>query len=186
MLQSAPPAPSDWQQYKRHVEALENWTLYGKIAFQSSTDNQQASFHWQQQKDNFDIQLSGPFGAGKVRISGSMELIVLRKPGEEDQVFHDQAELLAAGWQFPVEEIPYWIRGIAAPMHKVDAWHFDGGRLSRLRQGGWQLEFPRYQNYAIDSQQWVLPRKILLHRDDLKITVVAKKWSLGTTQNPQS
>lgn len=186
MLQTAPPAPSDWQHYKSQVQTLDNWTLYGKISFQSSNNKQQASFHWEQQNENFDIQLSGPFGAGKVRISGSPDLIVLRKPGEADQVFHDQEDLLNAGWEFPVEEIPFWVRGISAPMHKIEAWHFDAGRLSSLQQDGWLLEFPHYQTYAIDAQEWVLPRKILLHRDDLKIIVIAKKWALGANQHPDS
>ena len=51
----------------------------------------------------------------------------------------------------------------------------DSGRLNRLVQAGWTINYDRYQ--IVDDVS--LPDKLQLLRDDIAVRIVVDKWELG-------
>ena len=54
-----------------------NFALQGKIGVRTPKQSGSAFFTWQQQQDNFDIELSGALGIGKTHIEGTQGQVTL-------------------------------------------------------------------------------------------------------------
>lgn len=79
------------------------------------------------------------------------------------------------GWQVPVAGLQFWLRGL--PAHKPQPTQLERdaeGALSHLQQQGWQVTYSRYELF----DGWRLPSRILATRDDLRLTIVIKRWQL--------
>ncbi|MBB6520800.1 lipoprotein insertase outer membrane protein LolB [Pseudoteredinibacter isoporae] len=147
-----------------------NWRLRGKIGLRSPQKNGSGFIDWQQKNDQFRLQVSGPLGQGSTTITGNKQ--ALQVQGANEQSAQDpnlQAER-ALGWPLPQQEMPYWVRGLAAPDTPHQAKWSDG-LLQQLEQNGWHIEYQRYSRHRTP-----LPEKIKLRRDDIQITLVVKRW----------
>ena len=78
---------------------------------------------------------------------------------------------LRLGWEIPVKDAQYWIKGIPAPGSAYDIVLYEN-RLARLTQQGWDIE---YQNY-IEADNTSLPGKLTLSREALKLTIIIGNW----------
>ena len=69
----------------------------------------------------------------------------------------------------------YWIRGLpepgASPTLQTDA----EGRLTRLEQNGWIIEYPAYAYAAPLSLE--LPERMIARRQDLSVKLIIEDWS---------
>ena len=154
--------------------ALEHWQVVGKLGYRSPDKNGRAWIDWRQQKDTYQVRLTGPFGAGATEIRGDGDSAVLSQSGEQD-VTAASGEALSAelfGWPFPVTELRYWIRGLSAPSSRADSTANPDGTLSTLSQRGWQLQFSDYGA----RERWRLPGRIRGHNGDYGFTLVIKTW----------
>lgn len=171
---AAPPvSPKELKQ----VSELKQWTLIGKVGIRTSDEASSAIINWSQQQNHFDIFLSGPLGQGSTRIQGRDGNVSMYRNGEDPLWAESPEELLykSLGWQLPISELKYWIRGIAAPGSPVthQLWH-DNGTTQALQQQGWHIEYSRYQR----QQQLPLPSRLIITRDSIKLTFIIKKWQL--------
>ena len=154
--------------------ALDHWQVVGKLGYRSPHKNGSAWIDWRQQQDTYQVRLTGPFGAGATEIRGDGDSAVLSQSGEEDITATSGEALSTAlfGWPFPVTELRYWIRGLAAPSSPADSAANADGTLSTLSQQGWQLQFSDYGA----QERWRLPGKIRGHNGDYGFTLVIKTW----------
>tara|TARA_R110001592_G_scaffold320639_1_gene598665 strand:- start:16788 stop:17387 length:600 start_codon:yes stop_codon:yes gene_type:complete len=176
--QTAPPTINNWEQHVRQLEQLDQWLLEGKLGYRDSKNGGSAWVNWNQQQDNFDVKLNGPFGAGATRIVGSNRFAELQRAGHEDITAKSSAALteLLFGWQWPVEQLQFWVRGIPAPGPlAIHVNHNHDGTLALLEQSSWTLTFSNYQK----TGDWVLPGKIKGQRGDYHFTLVIKNWQLS-------
>lgn len=83
----------------------------------------------------------------------------------------------ALGWQLPVRELFYWMKGMPAPKQKWGAFEtsYDRyGHLVSLRQEGWSLRYGAYRKIEnID-----LPQEIYLDRPGISVKIIARYWTL--------
>lgn len=176
-LHSPQPAPAvtDWNQHQRQLEQLLSWQLEGKLGYRDSRDGGSAWVNWQQSDRSFKLQLNGPFGAGATHILGDDHAAELQRGGKETLYATSPAALTEQlfGWQWPVDQLQYWIRGIPAPNAPLDAsGHNTDGTLATLNQAQWQLEFSRYQQV----DRWILPGRIRGNSGEYSFTLVIKNW----------
>lgn len=154
--------------------ALEHWHVKGKIGYRGIDDAGSAWLDWQQRGDRFHLLLSGPFGAGTVTISGDSQQVTLRQAEQPDYAAASPAQLSRAvlGWELPIEELTYWIRGI--PAATTDARHRQFTELALLRsfeQAGWRLQLDNYRTTPAGP----LPGKLRATRGEIRVTVIIKE-----------
>lgn len=161
------------------LESLRHWIIKGRIGLSSEVESWHADLHWRQSKARYAISLVGPFGQGQVRINGEPGRVTL---ATEDRVFSDRdADRLInrrLGWQVPVRGLEWWVRGLASPrMAEPVSRELDGeGRLLRLSQGGWVVEFLRYRN--VNGLQ--LPDKVFAESPEWKVRIVVSDYEVGS------
>ena len=157
----APPAPAP------------DWQLSGKLAVVSPRGNGSGQLDWRHYADRFEITLRGPLGLATAELTGSAEQALLVR-GEQrwsGSVAELSAQLL--GTSLPLPALQYWADGVVAPAPTAppERLNYDSsGQLSSLHQGGWQLQFSRYQSLRGVAQ----PGKITGQRGDDRFTLVVQ------------
>jgi outer membrane lipoprotein LolB len=158
--------------------ALDAWQLMGRVSLTRGEEGWHASLNWQQQGDHFYLKISGPLGQGGFQLNGDDRGVVLVDADGKTFAAKDADVLLAqvTDWQLPVMGLRYWIRGLPAPgAGEAQTSKDDSGRLNRLVQSGWTINYNRYQ--IVDDIS--LPDKLQLLRDDIAVRIVVDKWELG-------
>src|SRR5690606_4742061 len=137
---------------------LKNWQINGKIGVQTPRDSGSATIHWVQNNNKYTISLYGPLGSNELKLSGQPGSVQLVMPDGKHFSAATPEQLLAErwGWQLPVANIHYWVRGLPVPGIPSKTQFDSEHRLTSLTQQGWQVQFMSYEKVAsID-----LPNKI--------------------------
>lgn len=163
-----------WKQQRERNEAIVTWSLNGRISMRSDAESWYASLIWRQKPEGYDIRLVGPLGSGNVLIKGGQGGVVLRtvkgetiRSSNPDNLFQR-----AMGWNLPVSSLNFWVRGLPQPGPALLDWD-DQGRLSGLRQHGWEVQFTGYFDDAPN-----LPETIELTRGEWRIRLDVSRWKL--------
>jgi outer membrane lipoprotein LolB len=167
----------DSQILEKKLNTLQQWQVRGKLLVVSPDDSVTGYLTWQQDKEEFDLFLSGPFGQGSSRLVGNNSQATLTLPNQ-DPVNAPSAEYLIArylGWTFPVLDLRYWVKGQPSPHTPFTEVRNTLGLLESLQQHGWKVEFSRYQRQA-DS--W-LPGRVKILGNDFKFIFAIKEWSIN-------
>ncbi|MDO6564879.1 lipoprotein insertase outer membrane protein LolB [Amphritea sp. 1_MG-2023] len=178
-LTSQTTAPINQRSWHDHYQALlttDEWQLKGKIGIRTEEQNNSANLFWEQQQQHYLIELTGPLGQGGARIEGNGDGISIDIAGEEPLWAATPEQLMqqTLGWQFPVRELLYWVRGIPAPNSPYDL-SLNQQLAQQLNQNDWQINYLRY-NY---QSNYPLPEKITIRRNGLQLTIIAKEWQIA-------
>lgn len=161
---------------KTQLDQIQSWKVRGKL---SVIDKQQAVtgyLTWDQNDDDYDLFLSGPFGQGSSHLIGNEQYASL-SVGGKDPILAESAEQLMQqhmGWQFPVLDLRYWVKGQASPDSEATEVRDAMGLLESLQQHGWQVKFSRYKR---QGDTW-LPGRIKISGHQLKFTFAIKEWTI--------
>ena len=141
------PTLDDWQVRQQVLGGIESWGFTGRIAVSAGDDGFNGSLHWEQRRDYFDARLSGPLGAGSVRINGDTDTI---KVTDNDGTVTELADAERAsqrvyGWDIPLASLRYWALGIPDPAIPSESIFTTQGDLSTMEQGGWQVSIDQYR-----------------------------------------
>lgn len=170
-------SPVEWDSHRNQIAALEHWELRGKLGYRGPDANGSAWLTWLQDFESFDLTLSGPMGAGATRISGNPQLAVLQR-GSDQARASSPSELTreVLGVRLPLEELPWWVRGLPAPDTPSTPSFGENHLLASLEQAGWQLAFSRYA----DVDGFHLPGRITGTgtgpHEGLSFTLVVNQW----------
>jgi outer membrane lipoprotein LolB len=173
----SPEAAKAWTARQAVLLNLTQWNAAGRIGVVNGPDGWHAGFQWAQQDAGYRIDLIGPLGQGRVRVEGDEQTVRIQTADGQTQTAPNPDALLeqAVGARLPVNGLRYWIRGLpepgAAPTLQVDA----DGRLIRLEQNGWTIEYPAYVYAAPLSLE--LPERIVARRQDLSVKLIIEDWS---------
>lgn len=178
LLQPAPPPPPvgtqvDWVSHMRSLTLLQEWHIQGKIGVRTPDDAGSAYIDWNQAQDSFYITLSGPLGQGTTVISGNPTGARLEQ-SEGTWIAETPEQLLLehTGWQIPISNLLYWVKGMPAPGGQAVLSHNELGTLATLQQDGWHLTFDQYS----PQLNTLLPQRIRAQKDGLKVTLIIKRW----------
>lgn len=169
----------------------DSWQFRGRVSLTRGEEGWHAGVRWQEDAGVYDLRLSGPLGQGAVQVTGREGLVRLTAANGEVIIANDADALVAdvTGWQFPVSGIRYWVRGLPAPAPQPQAIiHRDeAGRLQRLEQSDWDIQYTRFEH--INGWNW--PRRLNLATGELVVRLVIDEWVLplpdtGVASQPAS
>ncbi|MCQ4318468.1 lipoprotein localization protein LolB [Stutzerimonas zhaodongensis] len=164
----------EWNTHKARIGTIDGWQISGKIGIQAPQDSGSGTLFWLQRQDYFDIRLSGPLGRGATRLTGRPDAVSLEVAGQGRYEAESPEALVETqlGWQLPVSNLLWWVRGLPSPESRSRVQLDVDGRLARLQQDGWDVEYLAYS----EEDGYALPSRIKLAGRDLKITLVVKDW----------
>lgn len=170
------PINDDWAQRLEVLEALTLWEFTGRIGVRDDRESHSSRIRWQQHGEDYVINLWGTLNAGATEITGEPGRVVLQQEGK-DPLIADTPEQLVyeqLGYELPVAQLSYWIKGIPAPGASSETAFDIDNRLIRLQQSGWQVEYLGYTNYETES----LPTRIRIQKSPLRLDFVRLDWTL--------
>ncbi|MES2218113.1 MAG: lipoprotein insertase outer membrane protein LolB [Pseudomonadota bacterium] len=179
--QTAPQAPQNqvvgWEARAKTLSSITRWNISGMIAIRNPKDNVSASIHWKQTHKNYALDLFGPMGTNAFKLTGSPHQVSLQNP--HGQMFYasspEQLLVQQTGWNLPVSNLYYWIRGLPVPgvpaQKHLDAYN----HITQLDQEGWQIQYLRYTSTnSID-----LPTKIFMRSNGLSVKLIISQWQVN-------
>ncbi|HXH04608.1 MAG TPA: lipoprotein insertase outer membrane protein LolB [Candidatus Competibacteraceae bacterium] len=170
------PATAPWAMRQATLGALRDWELGGRISLAREAKGWHANLQWQQQGSGYSIALVGPLGQGRLEIEGGANGARLRNSDGQviDATDPDALVEKAVGWRIPIKGLVYWVRGLPEPGVAATLEGDGQGRLTRLRQSGWIIDYLRYEPVeGID-----LPARIDARQGDLEVKLVIGQWRL--------
>lgn len=176
-----------WQARKQVLTPLNTWEIHGRLALKTADEGWQLALRWIRAADRHDIDLSGPLGSGRVRVTQDRSGASLRDA--EQRTYHAASahQLLyrATGWDMPIDGLNYWVLGVPVPgvpwQERLDEW----GRLQTLEQLGWDVQFLEYTRQG----SYELPSKLYISRhpgdrgeqampgETLELRLVIQRWA---------
>jgi outer membrane lipoprotein LolB len=147
----------------------------GRIAVNQGSQGWQASVRWREQPERYAIDLIGPLGQGRALIEGTPAGV--RMQTERDVLSAAEPDSLlaqATGMQVPISGLRYWIRGLPDPSQPSRPSVDERGRLRRLEQNGWMIEYPNY----IQVNGLELPKRIHAQQGELEVKLFIQTWTL--------
>ncbi len=167
-----PVTTTSWEEHQAAVNRLQSWDINGKIGIITQDSSNSASLKWRQEDLAYQIDIHGPLGQGGASIQGTPGNVTVNISGEgvfegpsPEYILYQQL-----GWDIPISDIYWWIRGLPAP-DKEFLHRLENNRLKALQQNGWDIQYLRYNNL-----EPALPRKLKLTRNGLKITLIVHNW----------
>ena len=172
------PAPAGgWESAKTQLQALDRWTLDGRVAVAASGEGFSGGLTWNQAGARAEVELRGPVGGRvlAIRVDGD-EFSVTDPDGETFD--GERAQALVAeriGSGLPIAELRYWLVGVPAPGAPFEETLGADLRLAALDQAGWHIRYDRYRS----AGEFVLPAKLDITQGALRLRVSVSDWRLG-------
>jgi outer membrane lipoprotein LolB len=173
-----------YQKFGNHYDQLNNiqsWTIKGSTSIQHDNKTEIASLTWTQQFAQYNISLFGPLSLGRVTISGAPGMVTLAQSNKPTVSAKSPEQLMQKqlGWQLPIANFYYWVRGIAAPTGGLAGGarilQDPQNRALQIVQQGWKIQYADYMTVqGVD-----LPRKIDMTNPRLHIRLVIRSWVIG-------
>ena len=168
----------DKAEIQAQLIGLKNWSLFGKLGIRTSDESITAAINkWQQSEEQFEIDISSTFfGLGSSKLYGDGNFLSIFQSGEEPVSSFEPDELIesALGFPLPILYLKYWIKGLPAEGTPFTQKFNNQGLVSSIEQDNWSLSYSNYHTeYSIP-----LPGKIKIQRDDIRIIVAVKEWTL--------
>ncbi|MBL4763376.1 MAG: outer membrane lipoprotein LolB [Gammaproteobacteria bacterium] len=171
-----------WAQNRPVLEAIQHWSLEGRVAVHGDSDSAHFSLVWAQSPDAYQMTLIAPLGRGTATLTGdasSVEMLL----SDGSVARSTTADALLAenyGWQVPVEGMKHWVLGLPAQGETKRLLLDKRGRLKYLEQAGWAIKFRQYQTFNGRS----LPKKLYLKQGDWEVRLVIDHWSFEDGRTP--
>jgi outer membrane lipoprotein LolB len=176
-----PPAHIDVnsKEHQAKLNLIQHWTLKGRMAFKSSEEKFSANVNWQQIEDSYHLSLNTMLGINILTMHGDNDSVELNADDEHYQDT-DASHLLwrITGWQIPVTQFPYWIKGQA--LATDEAIYAQSGIIEQLIPhcegcDGWIISYDDYQK---SDNVW-LPHNIKLSNPLLgnQILIRVNQWT---------
>ncbi|WP_191600626.1 lipoprotein insertase outer membrane protein LolB [Marinomonas algicola] len=159
------------------VDAISQWETVGRVGIRTEEDALSGNFNWFQNNATFDLSIVGPFGQGST-------LLTQTAPGQVELKYEDNiiqgtsARTLLSdhfGWQFPVDQIAYWIRGLPSPSSPYEVSNgFRSERPEEIIQDGWIVTYKDYS--TIDGLE--LPSKLQASNPPFRVNLIITQWTI--------
>lgn len=172
-----PPAADDWPARRTVLQALDDWSLDGRIAVAAGENGFSGGFDWSQQGERADVTLSGPMGGAGLAIHLEGDALSVSLRGETfagDDARRLIEERMGPGHAIPVAEMRYWLVGAPAPDRPHDETLGEDRRLASLSQSGWQVRYERYDRVG----SLALPARVEMTTEGLRLRVAVSSWRL--------
>ncbi|MEO9275647.1 lipoprotein insertase outer membrane protein LolB [Marinomonas sp. 5E14-1] len=159
------------------VDAISKWETSGRVGIRTQDDAISGNFSWQKATNTFSLSIVGPFGQGATKLNQNENGLVTL--AYEDKVItgDNPATLLRdeLGWAFPVEQVTYWIRGLASPNSPAQITkEADSNVVDRIEQDGWVVTYSNFTK--IDDLS--LPQKMQVSNSPFRVNLIINEWAV--------
>jgi len=157
---------------------MPDWRLEGRVALTSGSRGGSGRLEWTQRGSGFEVVLSAPVTRQGWRLAGVPGDVVLEGLEGGPRRGPDAAALLreATGWEIPVVALSRWVRGARAGGGGARLEFSADGRLARLEQDGWTLD---YADWRLQAGGIELPLRVTASRAPARVRLVVDAWSQG-------
>lgn len=181
-LQPQPEPSSDEATHQQHLDSVRDireFHLQGRIGVQTEGRGFSGSTRWQHASASDSIALFSPMGGQVANIDADPQGVVLVDSDGKTYRAADAETLTqkTLGWRLPMKGLPDWVLGRPAPGAIEDSHWDQAGRLTRLKQHGWDISYAQYQ----ENQGYQLPGKVTLVSPKLNLKLVIERWELPQT-----
>ena len=180
---------------QRHtvVESIHTWAFKGRAAVQRGSEGWSATMHWRQEGKSFRLRIIAPLGRGTYEIFREEDQVSLIDANNNVYTATNPDELFAEviGWQLPISNIEFWIRGLLAPGESPGQPNLStDGLVKDFALDGWRVSILDYQSVpnpprsgnsiqGPSTDNLAMPKKLFMNFDDTKMRVVINAWDLG-------
>ena len=164
------------------LSAIDNWSLEGRLAISNDDDGGSGHFSWKKQPHSDRMDFHGALGRGAWRLEADKNGAVLEMSDGTVHQAGSIGDLVSnrVGWAIPVDQLAWWVRGLAAPGESGQRILGDEGKLVELHQTGWTIEFSAYR--VFDGIE--LPVKLTAQRADSRVKLAIKRWEMSDGTEP--
>jgi outer membrane lipoprotein LolB len=162
---------------ERTAFPLRSFELLGRIGVSYESEGFHGNLRWRHEPEREEVWIMTPLGTGVAHLTQEAAGVTLVTSTETYRAT-DLSSLSrkVLGWSLPLDGLQYWVRGVAAPGESAAVERDSEGRLARLEQNGWRVDYLRYTPAPTGG----LPAKLRLTSSGLAITLVIDSWSPGT------
>ncbi|OGT31858.1 MAG: outer membrane lipoprotein LolB [Gammaproteobacteria bacterium RIFCSPHIGHO2_12_FULL_35_23] len=166
-----------WPLRQQALMRINNWQINGAVAIRTPQKALSASINWLQQGACcYQLHLFGPLDIGAISLIGSSYEIILKESNGKIYTASNPEQLLQTqlGWQLPLTNLYYWVRGLPAPGISATTTFDKFNHLSSLQQQGWQINYLSYTSVGKND----LPSKIFMQNGAISVRLIISQWQL--------
>ena len=163
------------QSRQLELQQIKQWQIKGRTVIRQDKEGWNVGLVWQEFNNNYQIQLKGPFSQGGLTLNGNNEKAVLIMNDGKAITSNDPEKLIydVLKVRLPISALRDWVRGIPHSNNKITSVeYYDKGRITRLMQQGWQIDYLRY----IPFKDYSMPSKIFIKREDQSLRLIIMRW----------
>lgn len=168
-------APVAQVQQRPAQPELAPFAFNGRVATRHNGERSSAGVRWAHRGAEDEILLLAPLGQTVARIFSDAQGVLLEVSGKK--YFEQDAETLTErvlGWHLPLSGLRYWVLALPAAGSEAVIERDGNGRVTLLRQDGWEISYTRYATAAPDS----LPLRMTLLRDGMEMQLLIDEWEI--------
>jgi len=154
--------------------AQQDWSLDGRFAASDGHHGGSGGIAWQQNGRQYQFTLRAPVTGKTVQLNGGPNGAVLTGAGKQPLVGSDAGQVLNAefGWDVPVADLAWWVRGLRAPGRPAILTFGANGLPATLDQDGWHVDYRDWYS----ERNPPLPRKVYASRDPYTVRLMIETW----------
>ncbi len=163
--------------HQASIASLHDFSIDGRIGIQAQGHGLSGKMDWQHWGGKNTLAFYSPLG-GKIASVVTTETGITLTTGDNKVYSAADAETLTEQtlcWRMPVRNLEDWIVGRPNAAPVSDASWDDAGKLTKLTQDGWEIEYLSYT----ESNGYTLPSKLNLRNPKLFLKLVIDRWQLS-------
>lgn len=163
------------QAHIEKIAAIKQFALKGRIGVQADGKGFSGQIAWQHQPDRDVLTLYSPLGGQIALIEKSNGKVTLTD-AKGNTLTEDNLQTLTEktlGWALPLDGLTDWALGRPSPQHVQLQSRDAFGRLTKLKQEDWDIDYQAYINH----QDTILPQRMHLRRVEANVKLVVESWS---------
>jgi outer membrane lipoprotein LolB len=175
------PRSASNQRHLASIADIQDFSVEGRMGVQTEGRGVSGRINWQHIDKKDNISLYSPMG-GKIASIITTDSSVTLTSNDGKTYTASDAEMLTQqtlGWRLPVTYLADWVVGRPTKGAIEQSSWDDTGKLIKLTQNGWEVEYLEY--YEANGRQ--LPAKLSLRNPKLYFKLIIERWD--TSANPQ-
>lgn len=145
--------------------------LGGRLGARYGDESFSGNLAWRHARSSDEMLISTPLGQGVARIVREGDAVTL-STAEPREYHAADAESLTAqvlGFRLPLGGLADWVRARPSPDSPATIERAPDGRLVKLEQRGWQIEYQEYSG--------ALPYRLRLTYPGIELRLVISRWN---------
>jgi outer membrane lipoprotein LolB len=144
--------------------------LAGRLGVRYGDESFSGSLAWRHARSSDEMLISTPLGQGVARIVRENDAVTLSTAEPRDYRASDAESLTeqVLGFRLPLGGLADWVRARPAPGSPAEIERAPDGKLQKLVQRGWQIEYQEYSG--------ALPFRLRLSYPGIELRLVISQW----------